>query len=805
MSSFGIWSGRCVFVIALLASPYQLRSQPLPKPHPELSSTIDLDLAVDSPLELVRAAEFIENGQLDAAIETYRALMENEGDKILPAPVSKNRHNSDHELFITVRELCQRKLATLAAVSQPALEAYRARVDPLTERWLKEATSARDQAKLRRLTEQFFLSTHGDDAALLLGEMHFANGEFTAARRCWESISPLLKSPPDGPKLPYLYGDPLWLALRKLDPQDADYEKHWADLIEPLTAPRKLPPWLVYPDTDISLAKVRARLALVSIVEGTFERAAIEIEFLKRLHPDAVGELGGKRGNYAELLSALLKQSAEWEPLQPPTAWNTFAGSQDRKRTATGDVDPGGPAIWSFKLPVESAVDEIVTDQRIRIAEDDDALLSYHPVVAEVVGVGKVVIIPQRTQLHALRLHDGVSAFDSTNPTAGSGTAFSKLGDHTDTLEETRRKVFPQQRPYAGAPRYTLNVWGDKLLARMGSPLTGIRRTRKTSDEKPVVRVADLSRRGGSIRDFQQSEDGWAFDGTPVTDGINMFSVIRHAAPEDARATLHIVCNEIKSGRLKWRRKIVTAASPAGQHADDVTSTLLSMSEGVLYLNTHLGVVAAVDAVDGNVRWISRYPRGKFPTTEASGDDRYFFRDLTPCFVHQGLVICAPADSDRVFALDAATGLLRWQTPQGYAPDIIHLLGVGNDRVIASGNYLYWFDIHTGNPAGVFPSQGENVPGYLAPNPSGYGRGVLVDDQIYWPTRDKIYRFAQATERVPGGARTKQLGVIELLANHGVRGGNLLVVDGVLLVAGPESVTALNMLGRPLQRASNAD
>ena len=46
----------------------------------------------------------------------------------------------------------------------------------------------------------------------------------------------------------------------------------------------------------------------------------------------------------------------------------------------------------------------------------------------------------------------------------------------------------------------------------------------------------------------------------------------------------------------------------------------------------------------------------------------------------------------RVFALDAETGEMLWDTGNR-ADDVIHLLGVAGGNLLASGECLYWFNI----------------------------------------------------------------------------------------------------------------
>ncbi len=64
---------------------------------------------------------------------------------------------------------------------------------------------------------------------------------------------------------------------------------------------------------------------------------------------------------------------------------------------------------------------------------------------------------------------------------------------------------------------------------------------------------------------------------------------------------------------------------------------------------------------------------------------------------------------------------------------MVHLLGVRGDYLIAGGYRLYWINLsgpRAGNIAHVWPQ---------GPDRLGFGRGLLTESRVYWPTRDKIY------------------------------------------------------------------
>ncbi len=164
--------------------------------------------------------------------------------------------------------------------------------------------------------------------------------------------------------------------------------------------------------------------------------------------------------------------------------------------------------------------------------------------------------------------------------------------------------------------------------------------------------------------------------------------------------------------------------------------------------------------------------------------------------MNHDLVIAAPADCDRILALDASTGQLVWATQRGVAADAVHLLGVGHGHLLASGDHLYWINIASGKLDYQYPAPHGPLSGYAAATPRGYGRGILAGDLVYWPTRERIYVFQQSCNR-----QVRQ--PIEL-GTMGMRGGNLVIDRGVLLIAGPDRLVALNQTGHAMKATPDA-
>jgi outer membrane protein assembly factor BamB len=727
-----------------------------------------------APLHLERVEAFLADKQWDEAVETLRRVMEDFGDRLIRLPAPGGKASEAYFRYVRVRDYGHARLAAWHRTAPAALRLYRARVDPLAARWYQDGLAARDEPLLERVADELFASSHGDDALYALGEMALERGDYAAARRSWEAISPRFRAPAVGhPLLEGAAGAPLWLAVRGLD-----FAEHGQELLPLLASGGGPADWLAYPDTDLKLDDVRARLVLASILEGSTQRAEVELAILRLVAPHAEGRLGGRAVVYAEALAELLEQSRRWPAPSGRRGWPTFAGSFARNRAAADDVDVAGRPIWEYTLGPPLRADDIKGFGRRRVAEDFDGVLSYHPVVA-----GKLLLVNDVAHIRVFDVATGKPAWPTPTDPAGGIIYRPRRGELVEARGSGSRD---------GVPRYTMTVHGDLLFARMGSPVTSSVEEEGVPRAKGTIVGLDLAAQGRMLPGFPlEPEDAtWAFEGSPVSDGANLYVGMRQGG---ALPQAYVACFDVRTGRLRWRR-LVCGGSSAGQGKfDEVTHNLLTLDHDTLYYNTNLGAVAALRTGDGAIRWLTVYPRVAFHLGDPSRQGWNFFRDLNPCVLHRGLLATAPADCDRLFALDAATGRLLWETLPQTATDAVHLLGVAGDSLVASGDYLYWFDIHTGKTTGRFPEQGNTAAGTVGASPAGFGRGLITGSHVLWPTREQIYVFEQRTS---GDGTPVQARQPIRLIERGAGGGNLLAAGGILLVTTAEKVFAFNEFGR---------
>jgi tetratricopeptide (TPR) repeat protein len=306
----------------------------------DLADNVQLDQVDNAVLaQWDRAKTLLADRQWGEAVEILRQLAESSDGKLVGLTDRR---------YVNLRAWCQLQLAALPA---DALRLYRARVDPIAQQWYEQGIAERNPRLLRNVVEQAFASRYGDDALMALGEIALESGDYTAARWYWERILPV--TPPAG---------------------------------TPHT-------WPGYPDTDVDLATVRARLVLASILEGATDRAKSESAAFARLHPDARGRLGGHEGVYAQRLKKLLAESTSWPALPSDPNWPTFAGNPQRNQIASSLADVGS-VVWRHSMAGNAHLKP----------------LGYHPIF-----VGNTILINDSQRILALQ-------FDTGKPTWGQAT-----------------------------------------------------------------------------------------------------------------------------------------------------------------------------------------------------------------------------------------------------------------------------------------------------------------------------------------------------------------------------------------------
>ena len=176
----------CVSVFFLAGPAWGQWGGAVPSSQFELADTVQLDQVDNTVLaQWERVKALLADRQWDEAVEILRQLAESSEGKLLGVT---NRR------YVSLREWCQLQLA---ALPPEALKLYRARVDPVAQKWYEQGIAERNRRLLENVVQQAFASKYGDDALMALGEMSLESGDYVAARWYWERILPVAKNGSD--------------------------------------------------------------------------------------------------------------------------------------------------------------------------------------------------------------------------------------------------------------------------------------------------------------------------------------------------------------------------------------------------------------------------------------------------------------------------------------------------------------------------------------------------------------------------------------------------------------------------------
>jgi outer membrane protein assembly factor BamB len=696
---------------------------------------------------LEQARALVANQSWDDAVAIYRELIADDTQRVVPL---------DDDQYLSLRTYCHLQIARLPA---EALAAYRRQVDPLAEQWYQESVARRDERLLHRVVDELFCSSWGDDALLALGDLALERADYAAARRYWLQTSPLLRSPD---------GLPPWIALNEID-----LDKHWSDVAGRWNERPQPPDWLAYPDTQLDLAALRARLVLVAVRAGESDRAALELDVLRRLHPQAVGRLGGQDAPFVATLERLLNSAGDRSVTTFQSNWPTYAGSPNRS-TIAAPLAPNLRPGWAKPVPLANhkaggqrasfggftITGPLWNDEEPRVpVRESERPLSCFPIV-----VDRTVLFADADGIHAVDLSTGRPAITTDGLLARNESVEQPVAQFR---LETRSAIS------FGVPRDSLTAQDGVVYGRIGRPATTALDAAGTPPADSLIGL-DLARDG--LLTFRQgpADGGWSFDGVPLSDGRRLFVAMRRS---DVTPHAYVACFDASTQAQLWRTSIGSADTPAaGDGIAQITHNLLTRDGDRLYFNTNLGLVAALDIDNGRICWLHRYERRSgSPFSTGRRRPLYFDRDPSPCLYHSGLVIVAPSDAPTIFALDADSGRRVWTTEQ--MPDVLHLVGVVNQNCVVSGNRLAVLDVRSGKARFVWPeSEQAGI--------RGMGRGLIAGEEIFWTTRHEIYVLHAVT-----GQRTRTPISLAPLSDSGA---NLVAAHGHLLIAGPDKLMALS-------------
>jgi outer membrane protein assembly factor BamB len=294
------------------------------------------------------------------------------------------------------------------------------------------------------------------------------------------------------------------------------------------------------------------------------------------------------------------------------------------------------------------------------------------------------------------------------------------------------------------------------------------------------------SRRAGDVqKDETGSEVGFLAAPVPyarllLAPVVNGGEIWLYAMDRDTGKTVWKtnLCDEPSNGAAPW--------SPVG----------VAIDGGEAYIATGAGVVFAVDAMSGGVRWAFRYPR--VGRANLAFQQRYGYysggtqnqildmegMDEDVVIPYGRVLVVMASDYHEIFAVDRRTGEFVWDSPlrpnrSDDEDPARYCLGVlGDSFYVGSNRVVRKYKIRGGRL--VWERKLENTTGTTPPS---LGRGIVTDAAVYVPLKDSVVKLSH-----DDGRELEQYGVV--LRDHQPVGN--LASDGQrLFVLGPGQVSAL--------------
>jgi outer membrane protein assembly factor BamB len=659
--------------------------------------------------------KLIAEDQGSEAVAEILHILDEVGDDLVPL---------DPRHCIQARWLCHLRLAS-PTLPPTIRRFYRDRVDGQVKKWWDQAEATYDVRLLRRIVQEAFCSRFADRALDVLGDLAFERGDFEEAGSWWRLLAP--------------EGD------------------------------QRGPTDLVFPDPEVDVARVRAKLLLLRLAQGNRDGMDQALQAYKNLHGQAQGELAGRKGKYLETLQAFVRQPALLTPVLEDPPWTTFAGNPSRNQ-----LIPKAPSPYLVETSPIPIHDPRANRKKLGAGKGVTRTLAVYPVIA-----GGQVLIADAHRVIGYELSSG------------------RLSGRYD-LQEDRKSGFQtgveewDPRPQAG-PRYTLTVAGRHIYVRLGNlAVVGSDKKNKRStgpDSFLVCLDLQADPQGRFPRRWlvaapapKEEQAITVFEGSPLVHEGRVY--VARARITGTQVATAIECYNAAQGTLHWRQDVCETRE-FSDGAPRFHQHLLTLAGPNVVYCSHSGAILAVDTVTGRRSWAVRYrSRGLKTATGPSP------RDLAPCLYAGGRLFVAPADADRILCLEATTGRLLWESQR---VEVVHLLGLAKGKLIFTTGIkprgLQAADAATGKLLidWLIPATGD---GELA----SLGRGFLAGDKVYWPTRDLGLCVLSQQDGQPDPADNYYF-----RQRFGQALGNLAFGEGCLAIATPDQLRVFVPAARRLE------
>lgn len=467
----------------------------------------------------------------------------------------------------------------------------------------------------------------------------------------------------------------------------------------------------------------------------------------------------------------------------------TMAGADEQlDHLALIARDGAGPRVVAGITPLDTSpasdLSDLIPEDIWSIELERSLMNRRYPVNPDDVTQGRDVREQRRRR----------GTLNTAAPTVAGEVVYVNEGHTVHALDRfTGRPVWP--KPFsdlaADEPDDTNNdqtmdmnvvsVEGDSLVT-----ITGHLLTRSRSNNGQVVCLDATTGRPRWTRDISYIDEADEFEqlfphGRPIIAEGAVYVMARKARKQQLTAA-YVIALDLQTGALRWARHISTSGSIRGISRP---YSSLTYDRGSLFVATPLGAVARIEAHDGEIRWLKRYP---VPLTTVASAQHEPWEFDQPVTIDERVVALRP-DRRRVVALDRKTGTELeshmcttsegWGAPTYLLANAHSIYAVGRDVVAFRAMDLTTPVWRLSQP----PEQTLEGEPLFDRRPEIRGRVQLIENELVVPTLFGVLLVDDETGRV-----------IDRLDISSP--GNPVAYDSQLLVAGSDRLESFMSFGR---------
>lgn len=765
-----------------------------------------------------RAQELTDDQRYDVAATLWQQVLDRSGSELTTRPEWVNKRDELEESewlqsYKSVRTEVERLLATLPA---DGLAQYRIVADGPARTLLAAAAGEREESALEEVVRRYFVSSVGDDAAWRLGCVLLDRHDFVGAGRVFEKI---LAIHPD----PTVAREDVMLRLAVCQARSGNRnaaEATYDSLGKVLKAKPSAVPSEAFQLVGLDIRKEHVLVADTYRASGDWpmtlgspardgHMAALDAEAL-------AGDLHESWSHRTEVFDSDAYRSA--------TAADPARSGANRVAIARGAMvfDPYGNPVQVAASPnretlIQSWKDQLWTPTSKALLVDGKIIFRTPTRLAcyDATAVGEPRLLwlaPPDGSLSAdgktfevenvERLKTEAGEFARLSSMAAGGMRSGLLNDYRaawqfgdricQSMTHANSTVyFVDDAPQLGSdvdPNVVRRMWG-------GMPADAT----PTGNNRSKLMAIDSTT--GKILWEWPGEDAADKETKDAADFRFMGPAVPHRrtllVPVYANGGLWVYAIETEDGKnaagkrtqsrkLAWKASLCDDPRFGGDRWAPVT---MCLDGGDLFVATGRGVLFAVDAASGSIRWAVRYKRTM--TASKSVNHRFGGMQASASFdgwdenyvVARGpWVILAASDYRKLVALNRATGDFAW--PGVGIDDVNYVLGVVGDNLYVAGPKVV--------RAYSLRREGSIDWSVDLEEPS-HGRGALTADGIYVPVKDKVYRYDLKGKLV---AKAN----VHFSRDRDDPVGNLYTDGKTLFALGPDRVHALTNAKQQLTR-----